>query len=118
MDIELIAKIAAPLVSLAVAAIIKATLEGRSRLVAYVGHVAAFVLENEEGAKTQAHSHNIVLQTSGRKSASNVRVPHGVAQSAVNIHVSPPVHYTIESNPAGQFQILIPTLAPKEQVTI
>ena len=118
MDIDLIAKVAAPLVSLIVAAVIKALLEGRSRLVAYVGHVAAFRMEDAEGAQLQAHSHNVVLQNSGKKSATNVRVPHGVARAAVNIHMHPPVHYTIEENPAGNFQILIPNLAPKEQITI
>lgn len=114
MNIDLIAKIAGPLLSLIVAALIKYYLEGRSRLVTYIGHVAAFA---NNGAP-QTHTHSTVLQNAGKKSAANVRVPHGVALTSVSVQVSPPVHYSFEFNPAGTFQILIPTLAPKEQITI
>jgi hypothetical protein len=114
MDIDLIAKITAPLLSLIVATVIKHYLEGRSRLVTYIGHVAAF--PNNDGPQT--HTHSTVLQNAGKKSAANVRVPHGVPLASVNVQVNPPVHYSFEFNPTGTFQILIPTLAPKEQVTI
>lgn len=114
MDIDLIAKIAAPLLSLIVAGLIKHYLEGRSRLVAYVGHVAAF--PNADGA--QAHTHSIVVQNAGKKSAANLRIPHGVPLDGVMVQISPPVHYTFEFSPTGTFQILIPTLASKEQITV
>ncbi len=114
MDIDLIAKIAAPLLSLIVAALIKHYLEGKSRLVTYIGHVAAFPNNNAP----QTHMHSIVLQNAGKKSAANVRVPHGVPLTSVSVQVTPPMHYTFEFSPSGTFQILIPTLAPKEQVTI
>jgi hypothetical protein len=114
MDIDLIAKIAAPLLSLIVAALIKHYLEGRSRLVTYVGHVAAF--PNADGVQT--HTHSTVIQNAGKKSAANVRIPHGVPLDGVMVQVSPPVHYTFEFSPTGMFQILIPTLAPKEQITV
>ena len=114
MDIDLIAKIAAPLLSLIVAALIKHYLEGKSRLVTYIGHVAAFTNNNAP----QTHTHSVVLQNAGKKSAANVRVPHGVPLTSVSVQVIPPMHYTFEFSPSGTFQILIPTLAPKEQVTI
>ena len=114
MDVDLIAKIAAPLLSLVVAALIKHYLEGRSRLVTYIGHVAAF--QNESGPQT--HTHSTVPQNAGKKSAANVRIPHGVPLAVVRVQVSPPVHYSFEFSPTGMFQILIPTLAPKEQVTV
>jgi hypothetical protein len=114
MDIDLIAKIAAPLLSLIVAALIKHYLEGRSRLVTYIGHVAAY--PNTGGPQT--HTHSTVLLNAGKKSAANVRIPHGVPLAGVNVQVSPPVHYSFEFSPTGTFQILIPTLAPKEQVTV
>ena len=114
MDIDLIAKIAAPLLSLIVAALIKHYLEGKSRLVTYIGHVAAFPNSNAP----QTHMHSVVLQNAGKKSAANVRVPHGVPLTSVSVQVNPPMHYTFEFSPSGTFQILIPTLAPKEQVTI
>jgi hypothetical protein len=114
MDFDLIAKIAAPLISLVVAALIKHYLEGKSRLVAYVGHVGAF----PGNGGPQTHTHSVVLQNAGKKSASNVRVPHGVPLTGVSVQVSPPIHYSFEFSPTGTFQILIPTLAPKEQVTV
>lgn len=114
MNIDLIAKIVAPLLSLIVAALIKHYLEGKSRLVTYIGHVAAF----PNAGAPQTHSHSTVIQNAGKKSAANVRIPHGVALTGVNVQVSPPVHYSFEFNPTGTFQILIPTLATKEQVTV
>lgn len=114
MDIDVIAKIAAPLLSLIVAAFIKHYLEGKSRLVTYIGHVAAF--QNSNGPST--HTHSVVLQNAGKKSALNVRVPHGVPLVGVSVQINPPMHYSFEFNPTGAFEILIPTLAPKEQITI
>ncbi|APO98326.1 hypothetical protein IPT12_22245 [Xanthomonas perforans] len=114
MDIDLIAKIAAPLLSLIVAVLIKHYLEGKSRLVTYIGNVAAFPSNNAP----QTHMHSVVLQNAGKKSAANVRVPHGVPLASVSVKVNPPMHYNFEFSPSGTFQILIPTLAPKEQVTI
>jgi hypothetical protein len=114
MDIDLIAKIAAPILSLIVAALIKHYLEGKSRLVTYIGHVVAFPNDNAP----QTHMHSVVLQNAGKKSAPNVRVPHGVPLASVSVQVAPPMHYTFEFSPSGTFEILIPTLAPKEQVTI
>ena len=114
MDIDLIAKITAPLVSLVAAAFIKYHLEGKSRLVTYIGHVAEF--ENDSGPRTRTHS--VVILNAGEKSAPNVRVPHGVALSTVRVILNPPMHYSFESNPTGAFSILIPSLAPKEQITI
>ena len=114
MDIDLIAKVAAPLLSLVVAALIKHYLEGKSRLVTYIGHVSAF--PNNSGPRT--HTHSVVLQNAGKKSAVNVRVPHGVPLAGVSVQINPPMHYSFEFNPTDAFEILIPTLAPKEQVTI
>ena len=114
MDVDLIAKIAAPLLSLIVAALIKHYLEGKSRLVSYVGPSAAF--PGTESPKT--HTHSVVVQNAGKKSATNVRIPHGVPLANVNVQVFPPMHYSFEFSPTGTFQILIPTLAPKEQVTL
>ena len=114
MDVDLIAKITAPVLSLIVAALAKHYLEGKSRLVAYIGHVAAF----RSGDGPQTHTHSTVLLNAGKKSAANVRVPHGVALAGVTIQVYPPVHYMFEFSPTGTFQILIPTVAPKEQITI
>jgi len=114
IDADLIAKIVAPLVSLLAGAIFKHYSEGRSRLVSYLGHVAAFSRLNAP----KIHSHSVVLQNAGKKSAFNVRVPHGVSTSVVNFQVTPSTHFTVETNPQGNFEILFPTLAPREQVTI
>lgn len=114
LDADLIAKIAAPIVSLVVGAIVKRYTEVRSRLVSYLGHVAAF----PRGTDPKIHSHSVVLLNAGKKSAFNVRVPHGVSSAVVNVQVTPSVHFSVEKNPLGNFELLFPTLAPGEQVTI
>ena len=114
IDPDLIAKLAAPVVSLAAGAALKRYAEARSRLVSYLGHVAAFPRPNEP----KIHSHSVVLQNAGKKSAFNVRVPHGVPTSVVNVQVTPPTHFTVQTNPQGNFELLFSTLAPREQVTI
>ena len=113
-DPDLVAKIAGPLLSLGIGAIMKRYTEKQSRLVSYVSHVAAFPRGNEP----MTHSHSVVLQNAGKKTAFNVRVPHGVSASVVNVQVTPAVHFSIETNPLGNFELLFPTLAPDEQVSV
>ncbi len=60
----------------------------------------------------------MVLQNAGKKSAFNVHIPHGVPNSVVNVQVTPPTHFTIETNPQGNFELLLPTFVPGEQITV
>lgn len=114
IDIEAIAKIAAPLISLVFGAIIKRYTEARARLVSFIGHVSSFTLQDEQ--RTIIHTHSIVVRNAGRKAAHNVRLAHTVLPP--NITIYPAVQYTIQKNPEGASEIVIPVLVPKEQVTV
>jgi hypothetical protein len=56
------------------------------------------------------------VRNAGRKAAHNVRLTHGILP--VHITVYPPVQYTIQRNPEGSGEIVIPVLVSKEQVTV
>lgn len=114
LDPEIIAKILGPLLSLLVGGLIKRYTEARSRVVSFIGHASAFTLQGENPAVIYTHS--VVVRNTGRKSATNVRLTHAVLP--INITVYPPVQYSIERNPEGAGEIVIPVLVPKEQVTI
>ncbi len=113
-DPEVIAKLAGPLLSLVVGAVIKHYTEARSRVVSFIGHVSAFTLQGEQNSVI--HTHSVVVRNAGRKAAHNVRLTHGVLP--INITVYPPVQHTIERNPDGAGEIVFPVLVPKEQVTV
>ena len=114
IDPEVIAKIAGPALSLIVGAQIKHYVEARSKVVSFTGHASAFTIQGENPAVI--HTHSVVVRNAGRKAATNVRLVHAVLP--LNITVYPPVHYSIERNPEGAGEIVIPVLVPKEQVTV
>lgn len=114
LDTEIIAKILAPLLSLIVGAIIKHYSEARANVVSFIGHVSSFTLQDEK--HTVVHTHSVVVRNSGRKAAHNVRLAHTVLPP--NVTVYPPTQYTIQQNPEGASEIVIPILVPKEQLTI
>lgn len=114
VDVELIAKLVAPAVSAVLLAAFKHYTEGKTKLVSYLVHASAITLS---GNNTKVHMHTIVVVNSGRKTAHNVRVSHGVVPLP-DLAIYPQVQYSVETNPEGFSDILIPALVPKEQVTI
>lgn len=114
IDPEIIAKLAAPSLSLVVGAIIKHYTEARSRVISFIGHVSAFTLQDEQ--KTVVHTHSVIVRNAGQKAAQNVRLTHGVLPANVTLY--PPAQHRIERNPDGSGDIVIPALVPKEQVTV
>ena len=114
LDPEVIARVAGPILSLLVAAVLKHYTEARSKVVSFVGHASAFTLQGEN--PVVVHTHAIVLRNVGRKAAKNVRLTHAVLP--INITVYPPVDYSIQRNPEGAGEIVFPVLVPKEQVTV
>ena len=114
LDADTVAKIVGPLLSLLLGAVVKHYAEARAKLVSFIGHVSSFTLQDDQ--HTVVHTHSVVVRNAGRKAAQNVRLSHRVLP--VNVTVYPPVQYTIERNPEGAGEILIPVLVPKEQVTI
>ena len=113
-DPDIIAKVAGPVLSLIVGALIKHYAEARSKVVSFIGHASAFVVQGEY--PTSVHTHSIVVRNAGRKAATNVRLAHAVLPP--NITVYPPINYLIERNPEGAGEIVFPILVPKEQVTV
>ena len=114
LDPDIIAKVAAPTLSLVVGAAIKRYTDARSKVVSFIGHISAFTLQDE--THTIVHTHSVIVRNAGRKAAHNVRLTHGVLP--VNFTVYPPVQYTIQRNPEGSGEIVIPVLVAKEQVTV
>lgn len=114
VDPDLIAKVAGPTLSLVAGAVLKNYTEARSRVVSFIGHVSAFMLQDEQ--HTVVHTHSIVVRNAGRRAARNVRLTHGVLPPNVTIY--PPVQHSIERNSDDSGEIVFPALVPKEQVTV
>lgn len=114
LDVDSVAKLAGPLLSILLGAVVKHYAEARAKLVSFIGHVSSFTLHNEQ--HTVVHTHSVIVRNAGRKAAKNVRLSHAVLPA--NVTVYPPIQYKIERNPEGAGEILIPVLVPKEQVEI
>lgn len=114
VDPDVIAKIAGPLLSLAIGAVIKRYTTARSRVISFIGSVSAFVLQDEH--HTMVHTHSVIVRNAGRKAAHNVRMMHTVLPP--NITVYPTIKHSIERNDDGSGEIVMPVLVPKEQVTV
>jgi hypothetical protein len=115
LDPEVIAKVAGPVLSLLVGALLKHYTEARSKVVSFIGHASAFTIQGAN-PPVVVHTHAIVVRNAGRKAATNVRLTH--AALPINITVYPPVQYSIERRPEGAGEIVFPVLVPKEQVTV
>lgn len=115
INIDIISKILAPVLTAAILAVIKHYLEGKSKLNTYFNHSSAFNLNDAN--KTIIHTHNIVLINSGKKTAKNVRVSH--AFLPLNFSIHPYVDHEIKRNDqTGAGDIIFPTMVPKEQISI
>lgn len=114
MDTEQILKIGSPIITTILGALFKYITEARPKVISFIGHVSAFTLQNEQ--KTQVYTHSVIVRNSGRKTAKNIRIGHHTLPFDFNIY--PPVPYSIETNPKGAAEIVIPLLVPKEQITI
>jgi hypothetical protein len=117
MTIEwnVLATIAAPIVTLLVGVRVNRRFENRPILISYFGHVAAFMHTPATGQPINVNTHSVVLRNAGRRSATNVRLHHVVLPD-FNIW-PPPVHH-VETLPDGSRDILIPTLVPGELITV
>jgi hypothetical protein len=114
IDIELFAKLLAPVITTIIAVIAKHYSEGRARVVSFIGHISSFKLKGEN--PTDVYTHSVVVRNTGRKTAQNVRLGHHFLPD--NLTVFPSVQYSIEYNPEGKAEIVLPRLVPKEQITI
>lgn len=118
MDTDLILRLASPLLTLVFGAIIKYYTEERSKIISFLGHVSVFTLqgENKDESNSSVFTHSIIVRNAGRRTAKNIRLGHNILPPSINVY--PKVQYTIEHNPGGSSEIVIPSLVPKEQVTV
>jgi len=111
IDIDTIAKLAAPMIS-AIGIIIKKALEKRPKLITYMIHTSAIPLGDEKN--TSANFHSIVVRNAGKKTANNIRIGHYFLPAfQINPHLA---HEVTRINNSAE--ILIPNLVPGEQINI
>lgn len=115
MDWKLFAQYTAPVVTLALGALLNHLLERRPKLISYLGHASAVSIKPPAGESFSVHTHSIVVRNGGRKHAANVRLGHAFLP---NFSVYPTVDYEVRDLPAGGKEILFPKLVPGEQVTV
>lgn len=89
--------------------------EKRGKLISYFQHVSSFRTTPPGGVPVVVNAHSVVLYNAGRKAATNVRLRHVVLPDFI---IFPGVLHSIETLPSGEREIVIPTLVPKEQITI
>lgn len=122
IDLSLAASIAEKVLLVVVGAAAARFVESRPRLVAFYGHVGDFRIAPaaSDAPPMPVRTHTVVVRNAGRRAAHNVRVPHRGALEAANIHVSVDVgvHHERHTLPNGEEEIVFPTLAPRQQVTI
>ena len=118
IDAEVIAKLLAPVLSAITAALVK-KLRPAVRLVTYYGHASKFHLKPDEGSSNppiQVHTHSFIVQNMGAEPAHNVRLLHFYLP--INVSLFPAVAHQINPGEDGTGEIVLPVLAPKEQVTV
>jgi hypothetical protein len=115
IDWNVVATIAAPVITLFLGAWVNRRFENRPVLVSYFSHVSAFRYTPPGGEPLQVNTHSVVLRNTGRMSAKNVRLHH---LSLPDFNIWPVVVHDIETLPDGSKDIVIPTLVPGEEITI
>ncbi len=112
----IIATISAPLLALLTGFWLERKFESRPKLITFYGHVSAHQLQGQMGQpNTVIHTHSIVVRNAGRRPAHNVRIGHNFLPQNFVIH--PPTEFNVVNFTNGA-EIVIPTLAPEQQITI
>lgn len=114
MDLDVIAKLLAPIITGIVGWLIKEYLEARPKLITYMVHASAIPLHDEK--KTSVNTHSIVVRNAGKKTAHNVRIGHAWLPPSFQLY--PQLTHEIIEDENGAAEILIPTLVPDEQINI
>ena len=114
MDLDVVAKLIAPVITAIVGFLVKKYFESSPKLVTYLVHASAIPLHNE--SNTSINSHSIVVRNAGKKTANNVRIGHNFLPKSYQLH--PQLTHEITDGPNETAEILIPTLVPNEQVNI
>ena len=117
MDLNLLAKISTPIVTLFLGIIINRLIESREKLIAHIGYIASHnTVAKEEGQEPSiVNTHSVIIKNVGRKAAKNVRLGHNYLP---DVTVYPDIKYLINALPGGGKEIVFPTLTPKKEVMI
>ncbi len=114
MELEVIAKLTAPILTAIVGFIAKKYFEARPKLVTYLVHASAIPLNDEK--ETNVNTHSIVVRNAGKRTAHNVRIGHNFLPKGYRLF--PQLTHEITEAANGAAEVLIPTLVPNEQVNI
>jgi len=112
---DIVVKISVPLLTLFLGVILNKWAEDKPRLISFLSHTFAISSETPEGLHFTVHTHSIVVRNAGRKPATNVRLGHSTLPA---FQIYPSTNRTINELPDGSKEIVIPSLVPKEQITI
>ena len=113
-DLEVLAKLLAPVIAAVIGAVVKKYFEAKPKLITYLVHSSAIPLN--DNSNTQVNTHCIVVRNAGKKTAHNVRIGHNVLPKG--FQVFPLLSYKVIESTNGSAEILIPTLVPNEKVSI
>ncbi len=115
IDWNAVATIAAPVITLFLGVWVNRRFESRPVLISYFSHVSAFRYSPPGGQSVGINTHSVVLQNTGRESATGIRIHHNTLP---DFNIWPTVVHTVETLPDGSKDIVIPALVPGEQITI
>lgn len=113
IDIDVVGKLLAPLLTAVVGLIAKRLFEARPKLITYLIHASAIPLGDEN--KTSVNTHSVVVRNSGKRTANNVRIGHNFLPA---FQIYPQLSHEIIRGSDNSAEIVIPTLVPGEQITI
>ncbi len=116
IDWDLVARLVPPTLGVLVGFVLNRVAERRSKLIAYLSHSSAFRVPLQGQPPMQIHTHAIVIRNTGKKTATNVRVPHFFLPDSFTLW--PSVPYTVENVANDCKDIVLPSLAAGQQVTI
>jgi len=135
LDFDTLIKILSPILVAIVGAVAKHIIEGKPRLILYLVHATAHPMPPPPASNTTTtesddkaaatgppapvrfvHTHAIVVQNTGKKTAHNVRINHAIFPLSYQLY--PAVSHTVTGGSGASAEICIPVLVPSEQVSI
>lgn len=113
IDIDVIGKLVAPIVTAMVGFVVKRYFEARPKLITYLVHASAIPLGDEK--KTNVNTHSIVVRNAGKRTAHDVRIGHNFLPA---FQIYPQLAHEVVRGAGNSAEIIIPTLVPGEQINI
>lgn len=106
-------KIIAPLLAVVLAFILGRIFKDKPKLIHFYGHVSVFKLND---TKADVFTHNIIIRNIGKEPAKNIKIGHNNLPKDYVIY--PPSKCEVEVLQDGTEELIVPSLLPKEQMTI